>query len=274
MFTQITSLQNGRIKNVVKLNDRRHRDQAQQTVVEGVRESNHALQRGIIPLEAYICPVLLNGETAPYLLQTLHTLADTGQTAVFEVTPELFAKMAYRGESGGIILVIPYLAHRLATFPRQQPAFWVIIAGADKPGNLGAILRTADAAGVDGVIVASNGATSGTDIHNPNVIRASLGALFTLPVITATETEVITWLKQHHIRLIAATPAATNLYTAVSLTGSIAILLGSEAEGLSRSWLASADEQVVIPMSGKIDSLNLSAATAVLLYEAVRQRAL
>lgn len=274
MFTPITSLQNGRIKNVVKLNDRRYRDQVQLTVAEGVRETSRALQSGIVPYEAYVCPTLLSGEMTAYLLQTLHTLSDTQQTAVFEVPQEVFAKMAYRGESGGILLLIPYLTCTLASFPRQQPAFWVIIAGADKPGNLGAILRTADAVGADGVIVTSNGTNSGTDIHNPNVIRASLGALFTLPVITARETEVITWIKQHHIRLIAATPAATNRYTAVSLIGPIAILLGSEAEGLSNSWLAAADEQVVIPMRGKVDSLNLSTATAVLLYEAIRQRTL
>jgi len=142
-----------------------------------------------------------------------------------------------------------------------------VIDRPEKPGNLGAILRTADAAGVDGVIVCG-----GVDVYNPNVVRASLGTLFTVPVAEATPEAAIAWLRQRGIRLVATTPDAVTPYTAVDLTGPVAIVMGSEAEGLSAQWLAAADVRVVIPMFGQADSLNLATATALLLYEVVRQR--
>jgi TrmH family RNA methyltransferase len=141
----------------------------------------------------------------------------------------------------------------------------------EKPGNLGAILRTADAAGVDGVIVCSDG-TASTDIHNPNVVRASLGTLFSVPVVTATTTETITWLQAQQIQIVVATPEAEEAYTAVNLQTAVALVTGSEAHGLSQKWLDAANAQVKIPMHGIADSLNLSTATALLLYEVVRQR--
>jgi TrmH family RNA methyltransferase len=227
-------------------------------------------------------------------------LAAEGQTSVYEVTPAVFAKMAYRGESGGVLLVVPYRPTTLETVPVVSPSFLVVIVGAEKPGNVGAILRTADAAGVHGLILAQGGrgaeeqrsegeslglsvsqslafnphsaAEYGTDIHNPNVIRASLGAYFTVPVAVAPAREVIGWLKRRQIAIIAATPAAETVYTTVEMTGPVAIVMGSEARGLSEEWLAAADRPLRIPMFGKVDSLNLSAATALLLYEVVRQR--
>ncbi len=150
----------------------------------------------------------------------------------------------------------------------RTPPFVVIIEGVEKPGNLGAILRTADAAGVDGVVVCAGA----TDLHNPNVVRASLGALFTLPLAEASTSQVITWLQQQQIRAIAASPHGTTPYTAVALTAGVAIVMGSEAHGLDPAWIAAADALVTIPMHGRLDSLNLSAATAVMLYEVVRQR--
>jgi TrmH family RNA methyltransferase len=149
----------------------------------------------------------------------------------------------------------------------RNPPFLAVIDRPEKPGNLGAILRTADAAGVDGVIV-----SGGVDVHNPNVVRASLGTIFTVPVAEATVDTAIAWLRQHDIRLVATTPEAVTPYTAVDLTGPVAIVMGNEAEGLSAQWLAAADLHVVIPMFGQADSLNLATATALLLYEVVRQR--
>lgn len=271
---QITSPQNNRIKNVVKLNDRRHRDSVRLTVVEGVREVNHALQNQVIPQEAYICPPLLDGAEAHQSAQLLYQLAENGRIQLFEVTPDVYAKMAYREESGGLLLVIPYFTYTLETLPLSPMPFLVIIAGAEKPGNLGAILRTADAAGVDGVILTTNNTQTGTDIYNPNTVRASLGALFTVPVAAATEQETISWLKAHQITMVATTPAAQTPYTAVSFTTPVAIIMGSESQGLSSNWLTIATQQVFIPMYGKVDSLNLSTATAILLYEVVRQRKL
>lgn len=263
----ITSLQNNRIKELVKLAKHSEREQRRVTVVEGERESAHALAAGIVPLEAYICPPL---HEAPgrVVAKRLAELDAKRQSLLVEVTPEVFAKIAYRGDSGGILLVIPYLNHQLRTFTPPVPAFVAIIEGVEKPGNLGAILRTADAAGVHAVIV-----TAGvTDIHNPNVIRASLGALFTLPVFESPFEETLQWLRQHNIQIVAASPEATKLYTDVDYKPPTAIVMGSEAYGLGSSWREAASELVTIPMFGAMDSLNLSTSTALLLYEVIRQR--
>jgi RNA methyltransferase, TrmH family len=272
MPIQISSLQNDRVKQVVKLSNRRYRDVVQLTVVEGVREVSRAWQQGICPNEAYLCPSLLDSDLALATAEQLRIGHAHGRFPLFEVTPGVFTKMAYRGQSGGILLVIPYLPLALSQLTLGPSPFLAIIEGAEKPGNLGAILRTADAAGVDGVIVTQPEAGPGTDLHNPNVIRASLGTLFTVSVAATRTTELIPWLQARQIQIIAATPAGTRLYTSVDMTQAVAIVSGSEAHGLSRDWLHAAVEQVVIPMVGQVDSLNLATATALLLYEVVRQR--
>lgn len=266
---QISSLQNSRIKNLVKLTKRRERDEQRITVVEGLREIGHALDAGVIPWEVYMCPPLLDEEGRALQARVAALAADQPTTTLFEVTEAVFAKIAYRGDSGGLLLTIPYLDRPLSQLPLGDPPFVVVIEGVEKPGNLGAILRTADAAGVDGVVVCAGA----TDLHNPNVVRASLGALFTLPIAAATTAEVLTWLQQRQIQAIAASPDGKTIYTTVPLTTGVAIVMGSEALGLSTPWLTTAAATVVtIPMYGRVDSLNLSAATAVMLYEVVRQR--
>lgn len=266
---RITSLQNGRIKHVVRLNQRRYRDEQQLTLVEGVREVTRALARGIVPQEAFLCTDLLPAEAAT-AVSHLHTLATEKQTRLYEVTSAVFAKIAYREESGGLLLTIPYLPARLDDLPLSATPLLAIIEGAEKPGNVGAILRSADGAGIDGVILCCAG--PGADLHNPNVIRASLGTLFTVPVATASHSELLTWLQQRHIQIVAADPQAEAVYTAVDLTQPTAIVAGSEAHGLSPFWLANARQRVRIPMRGEADSLNLSISIALLLYEALRQR--
>jgi RNA methyltransferase, TrmH family len=269
---QISSLQNPRIKQIVRLNERRQRDRQRQTVVEGAREVARALDSGLLPAESYVCPPLAHSPEASQLLDRLNALGREGQTELFEVTPTVFQKIAYRGESDGILLVIPYLSRTLDDLPLGRSPLLIVLEDVDKPGNLGAILRTADAAGADGLIVCGERGPAGADIHNPNVIRASLGALFTVPVVEAENGRFLPWLRQRQIQIVATTPQATQPYLAADMTRPTAIVMGSEAQGLSQTWLAAADEQVSIPMRGKIDSLNLSVATALLLYEAVRQR--
>ncbi|MBK8903061.1 MAG: RNA methyltransferase [Anaerolineaceae bacterium] len=271
MATLLTSLHNARIKNILKLNNRRQRDAQQKTVVEGVREAARALQCGIVPEEAYICPELIHTEEAAAVSQQLHSLEMQGKLTLFTVTPELFAKAAYRGESGGILLVVPYLHQTLADLSLRPAPLLLIIDGGEKPGNLGAILRTAEAAGVDAVIVTRQ-AIGGTDIHNPNVVRASLGALFLLPVVEADPSELLAWLRQRQIRLAVLTPEGERPYTETNLQGPLALVLGSEAFGVDQAWLEEADIRLRIPMAGIVDSLNLSVATAVVVFEAVRQR--
>jgi len=269
----ITSLQNARIKHVAKLAKRRVRDQFRQTVVEGAREISRALACGIIPDEAFVCPQLLpDNPTAQAAFEHLNVLAANQITNLFHVTPEVFARMAYRGESGGMLLVIPYQRHTLGILPERRPQFLALIEGVEKPGNLGAILRTADAAGIDGVIVCATAEQPRTDVHNPNVIRASLGTIFSVPVVEVDTEEALTWLQENHIRIVAATPDASLPYTACAMTGSTAVALGSEAHGLSERLLQAADIAVTIPMFGIADSLNLATSTALMLYEVVRQR--
>jgi len=269
----VTSPQNPRVKRIIKLNDRRARDEARQTVVEGVREVGLALGRGVVPVEAWLCPELIEGKEAEAAAAHLRAIAATGMSELFLVSPEVFAKMAYRGESGGLLLVLAYRSPSLNKLQFRGAPFLVVVEEAEKPGNLGAILRTADAAGADAVVVPTPAGGKGTDIHNPNVIRASLGACFTVPTVATGNDEAIRWLKQRGIAIVAATPAAEALYTDTDLTGPVAVAVGSEARGLSDAWLAAADRRVRIPMAGEVDSLNLSASAALLMYEVVRQRA-
>lgn len=273
MTLEITSLQNPRIKRVTKLAHRSFRDEVRQTVVEGVREITLALDNGMVPVEAYICRDLAFDEAGQAALDRLEALAATGHTELFDVTPELFDKIAYRGGSGGLLLVVPYVSTTLTTLALPADPFLVVVEDAQKPGNLGAILRTADAAGVDAVIIPTGEAYQGTDSNNPNVIRASLGAAFTVPQVMAPVEDVIGWLRQLNIPIVASTPDAELLYTSATLSPPVAIVMGSEAWGLSNIWLEAADTLVRIPMSGAVDSLNLSTATALLLYEVVRQSA-
>lgn len=267
MSIRITSLQNPRLKEVLKLAKSSAREQRRMTVVEGTRECGAALAAGIIPSEAYLCPELLKADTA-HVVAHLRAMDAARQTWLAEVTPDVFAKLAYRGESGGILLVIPYIEHSLATLHPPGPAFLAVIEGVEKPGNLGAILRTADAAGVHGVIVSAGG----TDIHNPNVVRASLGTLFTRPVLEADPAQTIAWLVARGIAIVAATPNTPVLYTSYDYTQPVAVVMGSEADGLSPIWHDAATALVSIPMHGRADSLNLATATALMLYEVVRQR--
>lgn len=264
----ISSLQNARVKELVKLSKRRERDERRVTLVEGTREIGHALNAGVVPVEIYVCPELVTAPASQALLAHCARLAQQHSTPMVTVTPAVFAKIAYREDSGGLLLVIPYVARQLAQMPPRATPFLTVIEGVEKPGNLGAILRTADAAGVDGVIVC----TGATDVHNPNVVRASLGALFTVPLAEAQTEQVIAWLQRQQIHIVAASPYGQQEYTAPDLTQPVAIVMGSEAHGLTPAWLTAAATVVRIPMRGVVDSLNLSAATAVLLYEVVRQR--
>ena len=268
----ITSPQNSRVKAIIKLRDRRARDEARRTVVEGVREVRTALGRGVTPVEAFICPELIDGPEAETAARHLVTLGQTGMSELFYVSPEVFAKMTYRGASGGLLLVIAYRPVGLDDLTFRGAPFLVVVEEAEKPGNLGAILRTADAAGVDAVLAPTPHDRKGTDLHNPNVIRASLGAYFTMPTVAAPNDAAIAWLRGRGITIVAATPAAETLYTAADLTGPVALAVGSEAWGLSDDWLTAASIRVRIPMAGTVDSLNLSASAAVLMYEVVRQR--
>jgi TrmH family RNA methyltransferase len=263
-MTIITSLQNPRVKAIVALRDRRKREQAGVMLVEGYEELSLALAGGAKPLELYICPAIFRDPAQRSLIE----LAQHGGAEVTEVDERVFAKIAYRENPDGWLATFTAQRRTLDSLELGQNPFLIVCEGVEKPGNLGAILRTADAAGVDALISCD----PHTDWANPNVIRASKGALFTVQTAEAQGAATLGWLHQHHIAIIAATPAAEALHYETDLRGPVAIAVGTEKQGLSETWLKAADHAVKIPMMGQVNSLNVATATALLIYEVVRQR--
>lgn len=265
MSTQppITSLTNPRVKAAVRLRDRRERDETGLTILDGAREILRALDAGVRVGTAFVAPDLLRTPDAFAVDDRLRLRPTT-----FEVSPAVLAKVAFGERSDGIVAIVESPRLRLADLVLPDDALVVVVEGVEKPGNLGAVVRSADAAGAHAVLAAD----SRTDLHNPNAIRASIGTIFGLPVVAATSAETLAWLVARGVRPVAAIVGATAHYTATDLRGPVAIVLGSEADGLSRTWDDPAVTPVSIPMRGHADSLNVSIAAAVVLFEAVRQR--
>ena len=257
----IESLQNPKVKEVVKLRDRRHRDETGLFLIEGYRELKRAVDAGRQMQQLFYCPKLFLGDNERALI------AAAGGDA-FECTPEVFAKISYRDRPDGLLGVAPQRHLHLVDLKLKKTPFLLVAESIEKPGNLGTILRSADAAGVDAVIVCDRT----TDIHNPNVVRSSVGTLFTVPVVEAAAEEVMAFLKKQGIAMVAATPHAQLEFTQADLKVPLAILVGTEQYGLSELWMKQAEIAVHIPMFGTADSLNVASATTLLLYEVIRQR--
>jgi RNA methyltransferase, TrmH family len=266
MTERITSLQNPRVKQLVKLRDRRARDEAGLFLIEGYRELLRAVEAGVRPSELYCGPDWFLGENEPALIAA----AQRAGAAVFELSRSVFAKVSYRDRPDGLLAVAPQWKRTLADLTLKSPPLLLVVEAIEKPGNLGTLLRSADAAGVDAVLVCD----PVTDLFNPNVVRASTGVLFSVPVVVADGAEVRAWLRDRGIRAVATTPAAPALYTESDLGGPLAIIMGSEQYGLSEFWLKESDALVRIPMAGQADSLNVAMAAIITLFEAVRQRGL
>jgi TrmH family RNA methyltransferase len=260
----LASPSNPRIKAVARLRDRRERDATGLTIVDGARELRRALDAGIEVVEAFICEPLLAGADARAALDAL----TAHKVPTMTVTEPAFRKIAFGDRAEGLVAVIRSPLTSLADLRLPDAPLLVVVEGVEKPGNVGAILRSADGAGADALIAAS----PRTDLANPNVIRASAGTIFAVPLAAADTAEVLSWLREQAIRIVAASVGAGRLYTEVDLTGPVALAFGSEAEGLSGAWTAPDIETVRIPMRGIADSLNVSVAAAVSLYEARRQR--
>lgn len=263
-FLEITSTRNETLKEAVKLRERKERERANLTLLEGYRELTRAFEYGRTLVECFFCPEQFLGENEYPLLEKLSQAG----VRLYKVPDFLLNKLAYRDRPEGLIATMEMIPHNLEDLAVPPNAFFLVAEAVEKPGNLGSILRSADAAGVDGLIVCDRR----TDIYNPNVIRASTGALFAVPMAVTTTEELIPWLKARGIKIVATTPHASEVYTEVDLTGAVAIAMGTEQVGLSEEWLSRADVNTVIPMLGKIDSLNVATATTILLYEAARQR--
>lgn len=261
----ITSLQNPRVKQLVALRDKRERMRSGLMRVEGYEELTLALQSGARPVSLYVCPELFRAADP----QETIARAQQAGAEIIEVSLRVFEKMAYREGPDGWLATFPTIDRQLHDLQLPANPLLVVAEAVEKPGNLGAMLRTADAAGVHGLIAAA----PLTDWGNPNIVRASKGALFSVPVAAAATAELIGWLHEKRIAIVAATPQATANYTDVDLRGPIAVAVGEEKYGLSKALLDQADVQVRIPMIGRVNSLNVATSMALLVYEAVRQRA-
>jgi TrmH family RNA methyltransferase len=260
----LTSPSNPRIKAVARLRDRRERQASGQTLVDGARELRRALEAGIAVIEAFVCEPLLAGEDARMALTALRDR----RVPLTTVSPAVFAKIAFGDRTEGLVAVITTPPLALDAIRLPADALVVVIEDVEKPGNVGAILRSADGAGANAVIAAS----PRTDLGNPNVIRASAGTIFAVPLAAAPTAEVIAWLREREVRILAALVDGGRPYTDADLTGPVALVVGAEAEGLGGAWQGPGIEAVHVPMLGIADSLNVSVTAAVLLYEARRQR--
>ena len=276
----VTSAQNPKIKDLLALQEKsRLRRERGLFAVEGQRELGHCLNAGYIPETLFICgEVIANNLAAANAaniegkdgLEALVARAEAlnPKLLLVQLPAFLYEKVAYRGSTEGVIGVMRSRELSLSDLAVNEAPLIVVLEGVEKPGNLGAVLRSADAAGADAVLLCD----PLTDLYNPNLIRSSIGAVFTVPVVCCTSADAIAWLKERSIRIYTAQLQDSSLYYDCPMTGGTAIAIGTEATGLSEEWREAADAHIRIPMEGKLDSLNASVSAAILLYEAVRQR--
>ena len=261
---RLTSTANPRVRSVARLRDRRERERAGLTLIDGARELDRALEAGVELVEVFLCTPLLRGPDARHALDRL-----AGVTIpIVEASEPVFQKLAFGERAEGLVGVARIPPTGLDALGLPADPLIVVLEAVEKPGNLGAALRSADGAGAAALIAAS----PRTDLFNPNAIRASAGTVFSVPLAAAPSAEVIGWLRERQIRVLAARVGAVTSYTDADLTGAVAIALGSEVDGLSEAWAGSGIEEIGLPMLGIADSLNVSVTAAVLLYEARRQR--
>ncbi|MDI6774108.1 MAG: RNA methyltransferase [Verrucomicrobiota bacterium] len=262
--SRLSSLGNPSVKQVVKLRMRSHRDELGLMIVEGYREINRALDNRHWPRQLFFCRGMFQGENEDTLIRRC---AEAG-AELFDCSAKVFDKMSYRDRPDGLLAVASQVKRSLQDLAVPADALVVVAESIEKPGNLGTILRSADAAGAHAVLVCDRC----TDLNNPNVARASIGTLFSLPVVETSSAEAWKWLAKKKFQVLAATPHADKLYTEADMTRATALVLGTEQYGLSEAWMKKASLRVRIPMLGQADSLNVAAAATIILYEAVRQR--
>ena len=259
----ITSLQNQRVKRLVQLQQKSAvRRESGLFVAEGLREVQHCVEGGFEIATFYFCRAMLSDEVLDTLFQSC------AGADCYEVTPEVYEKMAYRGTTEGVMAEVRARYLILEDLKLSESPLVVVLESVEKPGNLGAVLRSADAAGVDAVLVCD----ALTDLYNPNLIRASLGAAFTVPVVACSSGDAIAYLKEHNVQILTAQLQDSNLYYDTDMRRGTALVMGTESTGLTDVWRQAADAHIRIPMLGRLDSLNVSVSAAILLFEAVRQR--
>lgn len=257
----ITSLQNTKVKQLVRLRERRERDTTQTFLIEGYRELLRAIDQGVEILTLFYCPEFFLGTNEMSLISRV-------KGEVFTCTPEVFKKVSYRDRPDGLLAIAKQRHFKIDDLKLSSAPFLVACEAIEKPGNLGTILRSSDSVKVDGLIVCDQC----TDVFNPNTVRASVGTLFTVPIAESSSIDLIKWLKAKGIKILAATPSGEVNYSDVDLTQGVCIAVGTEQLGLSPYWMEQADIKVKIPMKGVADSLNVAMATTILLHEVLRQR--
>ena len=258
---KISSLQNTKVKQLVALQQKSSERRKQGVfVVEGIRELQHCLNAGYTINSIFFCPELTDTGALSSLLSE--------SIASYEVSPEVYEKIAYRGSTEGVIATVQSKQLALKDLHLSQQPLLIVLESVEKPGNLGAILRSADAAGADAVIICD----PLTDLYNPNLIRSSIGAIFSVPCIACSSDDCINFLKQNNINSLTAQLQDSKLYYDTDMTCGTAIIMGTESTGLTDVWRKAADAHIRIPMLGQLDSLNVSVSAAILLFEAVRQR--
>ncbi len=260
MHPVITSPQNPKIKNIISLEKARERRDQNLFVIEGIKELSLAIEGGYQINSVFFCPEIISEQAILRLVKK--------ENLLIPVDKSVFQKIAYRESTGGIIALGQQKRHDLDTIQLSKNPLLLILEGVEKPGNLGAILRTADAVGVDALIICD----PQTDFYNPNVIRSSVGCVFTKQIAAATSEETITWLKRNNIPIYCTYLQASKPYHLTDYKQSCAIVMGTESTGLSNIWIENASANIIIPMQGKIDSMNVSTAAAVVIFEAKRQR--
>ena len=252
----ISSAQNPKLKHLLRLQEKsKLRREEGLFVVEGRRELEHCIEAGFRVRTLFVCPEIAGA-------------VDFVTDSYVEIPESLYRKVAYRDSTEGIIAEVEYKSLTLKDLRLGENPLIVVLESVENPGNLGAVLRSADAAGADAVIVCD----PLTDIYNPNLVRASIGAVFTVPTVAASTDEVIPWLKEKGIRILTAQLQDSSLYYDYDMRGGTALVMGTESTGLTERWRQAADAHIRIPMLGALDSLNVSVSTAILLFEAVRQR--
>ncbi len=263
MIRQIASLQNPLIKNVILLSEKsRERKKQDLFIIEGFREFNLAVSSGFSIHSVFYCPELLAAEDVKDAL-VLSLNSD-----VFEVSPQVYNRMAYRNDTEGIIALARPKNFKLGDLHLSSNPLLLILEAVEKPGNLGALLRTADAAALDAVIICD----PLTDVFNPNAVRSSIGCIFTVPIAVSSPKETLAWLRSKGITSYATSLESSQFYHTCDFRSPSAFVMGTESTGLSEQWITQADCSIKIPMGGKIDSLNVSVSAAIVVFEARRQR--
>ena len=263
MYKQITSIQNPLVKEIIQLQEKsRLRKKKGLFVIEGYREISLAIKGGFNIQTILFCEEIITKNQVITLIKNL-------ETDIIGISKEVYQKIAHRKTTEGILAISKVKELNIKDLNLKENALILVAEAPEKPGNLGALLRTADAANLDAVIVAN----PKTDLYNPNIIRSSVGCIFTNQIATGNTEEIITYLKQHNIQIFAAAlKEDSDDYTNIDFTKSSAIVVGTEATGLSDAWLENASKNIIIPMQGEIDSLNVSVSAAILIFEAKRQR--